>query len=295
MAKELRKLAVCLNCERSIEGENFCPSCGQENTDQIVSTRHLLRDVVDEFLKFDSKLFITVKMLLLKPGRLTQDYLEGKRARYITPLRLYFTISALFFLVYSWSGWDQQIQKIAAQQQNSLSTIGSVDQAVSSIHVKEVEPISSSDPQAAKKRTASRRVQQFARQVVAIQKYLLNNLSLLKFFFIPLTALVMQALYLRTRRLYVEHLVFAAHVNSFSYLVAIPSMCLRSFLAYNVISALAAPIYTFFAMRVVYPQPVWKMLVKCVLISVVPTLLFILLFILVSVCLLAFSLLAHSG
>ena len=98
MKREPRRSEHCLNCGRDIACENFCPSCGQENSDRIVGAGDMLRDLLDELLKFDAKLFVTLRALLTKPGYLTNEYLAGRRVRYISPVRLYFLVSAAYFL-----------------------------------------------------------------------------------------------------------------------------------------------------------------------------------------------------
>jgi len=54
-------------------------------------------DVLDSFLNWDSKFFATLGLLIVKPWRLTNDFLAGKRVRYVHPLRLYLLASILFF------------------------------------------------------------------------------------------------------------------------------------------------------------------------------------------------------
>src|SRR5437588_8681224 len=109
MAAQLTKSDTCLNCGRDVAGENFCATCGQENDHRIVSAGHLLRDVFDEFLKYDAKLLNTLRCLIVQPGFLTNEYLAGRRIRYITPLKLYFIISTFFFFTYAVSGMDKAV------------------------------------------------------------------------------------------------------------------------------------------------------------------------------------------
>ncbi|MBT8049889.1 MAG: DUF3667 domain-containing protein, partial [Gammaproteobacteria bacterium] len=60
----------------------------------------LLREMLEDFADFDSRFMRTLKPLLLKPGKLTRDYLDGRRFRYVPPLRLYiFSSILLFFLL----------------------------------------------------------------------------------------------------------------------------------------------------------------------------------------------------
>ncbi|HEY5776644.1 MAG TPA: DUF3667 domain-containing protein, partial [Xanthomonadales bacterium] len=59
----------------------------------------LLRDLMEDLLDLDSRFVRTMKPLLFKPGRLTRDYMEGRRFRYAPPMRLYIFSSIVFFLL----------------------------------------------------------------------------------------------------------------------------------------------------------------------------------------------------
>jgi Protein of unknown function (DUF3667) len=63
------------------------------------SMRELLHDALEEFAHWDGKIWETVSRLVVRPGALTCDTLEGRRARYIPPLRLYLTCSVIYFLL----------------------------------------------------------------------------------------------------------------------------------------------------------------------------------------------------
>src|SRR5262249_27492114 len=73
----------------------FCGECGQKHEPKARG----LKDLALEFIQhplIDTKLWRTLA-LLWRPGALTEDYLRGRRTRYVRPLKLYFTISVLFF------------------------------------------------------------------------------------------------------------------------------------------------------------------------------------------------------
>lgn len=100
--KKRRKVEVCHNCHTLLQPEdNYCPHCGQENHDLKVPLGHLLFEVIEGFTHLDTKLLNTLKSIFLSPGKLTKDFLEGRRGRYIPPIRLYFLASFLFFLLFS--------------------------------------------------------------------------------------------------------------------------------------------------------------------------------------------------
>ncbi len=86
----------CENCGAELQG-HWCAQCGQPAIDYRRSFRHVIADLLDEFLNWDSKFFATVALLIFKPWRLTNEFLAGKRVRYANPLRLYLLASILFF------------------------------------------------------------------------------------------------------------------------------------------------------------------------------------------------------
>jgi ribosomal protein L32 len=94
--RKLSGLIHCENCGAQLEG-HWCGQCGQAAVDYRRSFRHVIADVLESFLNWDSKFFATIALLILKPWRLTNEFLAGKRVRYVNPLRLYLLASILFF------------------------------------------------------------------------------------------------------------------------------------------------------------------------------------------------------
>jgi hypothetical protein len=88
--------ANCENCGAPLQG-HWCAQCGQPAIDYRRSFRYVIADLLDEFLNWDSKFFTTIALLIFKPWRLTNEFLAGKRVRYVNPLRLYLLASILFF------------------------------------------------------------------------------------------------------------------------------------------------------------------------------------------------------
>ena len=88
----------CLNCGAHLTGQ-YCGQCGQRAVGRFISIWQLLRDAFGDLLELDSRLWRTMIPLLIRPGLLTKDYLEGRRARYMPPFRMYLVLSLLFFVV----------------------------------------------------------------------------------------------------------------------------------------------------------------------------------------------------
>ena len=94
--REALPFTHCENCGAKLAGPH-CAQCGQAAIDYRRSFRHVIVDVLDSFLNWDSKFVATIGLLIVKPWRLTNEFLAGKRVRYLHPLRLYLLASILFF------------------------------------------------------------------------------------------------------------------------------------------------------------------------------------------------------
>jgi uncharacterized protein DUF3667 len=89
-------LTHCENCGAELQG-HWCAQCGQPAIEYRRSFRYVVADLLNEFLNWDSRFFTTIALLIFKPWRLTNEFLAGKRVRYVNPLRLYLLASILFF------------------------------------------------------------------------------------------------------------------------------------------------------------------------------------------------------
>ena len=86
----------CANCDAPLAGQ-YCAVCGQRSRARMITLWQLLREVSEVLTTLDSRLWRTLITLLFRPGRLTADYLKGRRARYAPPLRLFLGASIVFF------------------------------------------------------------------------------------------------------------------------------------------------------------------------------------------------------
>jgi hypothetical protein len=99
-------LPNCENCGALMAGP-FCAQCGQHAVDYRRSFRHVIGDVLDSFLNWDSKFFATIAWLITRPWHLTNQFLAGRRVRYVHPLRVYLLASIVFFFVVNY--WAKSI------------------------------------------------------------------------------------------------------------------------------------------------------------------------------------------
>lgn len=91
----------CQNCNSVIPDEGrFCPVCGQSVMDIRQPWIPLLKQLLGEVFDWDGRMITTLKRLLLSPGRLTLEFVQGHRIRHTPPVRLYLAVSLLFFFIF---------------------------------------------------------------------------------------------------------------------------------------------------------------------------------------------------
>ena len=108
---------LCKNCNSELLGI-YCSECGQKNT-ELLSVKAIVKELTDNVFSFDSRFFITLKYLIIKPGFLTKEYWAGRRTTYLPPLRMYLVLSVLSFFLHSFM--DEGISFMEAPNQNSNS------------------------------------------------------------------------------------------------------------------------------------------------------------------------------
>lgn len=89
----------CLNCNAQLQGK-YCHICGQENIESRETVWHLVSHFFEDITHFDGKFFNTLKLLTFRPGFLSREYMMGRRASYLNPIRMYVFTSAFFFLIF---------------------------------------------------------------------------------------------------------------------------------------------------------------------------------------------------
>src|SRR6516164_3976428 len=87
----------CDNCGAAVAGR-YCAACGQRREAPVHSLWHFSQVAAEDLTHADSRLWRTLGALLFRPGFLTREFLDGRRARYLPPVRLYLVLSVVFFL-----------------------------------------------------------------------------------------------------------------------------------------------------------------------------------------------------
>ena len=89
----------CLNCQQPLDtSECYCHHCGQLNSTKRLTFNDFFEEFFSGIFAYDSRLYRTLRALLFKPGKISKDYIEGKRQRYANPYKFYLSVSILFFI-----------------------------------------------------------------------------------------------------------------------------------------------------------------------------------------------------
>lgn len=202
-----QETGACPNCGTQLIGK-YCHHCGEKQIHgHDLTLRHFFLHALHEFTHLDSKVFATVRYLFTRPGFLTQEFVAGRRSRYMKPLALFLIASALFFVVGSFvmlSGFE--VRKLT-----NADKTGKMDAAWDKLAQKKHLP----------KEIIVDRVQETMHKVATAAQ--LANV-------VAMAALL--ALLFR-RRYFVEHLVFSLHFLSFTYLASVLTAPLHAVLTHR--------------------------------------------------------------
>ncbi len=100
--------AACLNCGTPLLGA-YCHACGQRgHVHRTLSA--FFHDLLHGVLHFEGKTWRTLPLLVWKPGKLTREYIDGRRARYVSPIALFLFVVFLSFAAFSLLGAGGAVQ-----------------------------------------------------------------------------------------------------------------------------------------------------------------------------------------
>lgn len=272
--KKYREETNCLNCGAEVPGK-FCSNCGQENVEQRDNFFHMVGHFISDYLHFDSKFFRSLIPLFTKPGFLTKEYWEGRRTRYIPPLRLFFFVTILFVVMtsYFYNRFGQQLK----------DSIVHADPIVLSEEAERVMKM----PDTAKiyvarwKQTVTAKKLRDELEGERIRfgniqqgfDLVFKNFKYVMFFLLPVYALIFKVLFLRRRPFYIDHLIYAMHLQSFAYfllsvVLLLPFIIELNFSIMRATAFFAILLYISFSLHYLYRQALWKTILKSVLATI---------------------------
>jgi hypothetical protein len=269
--------ASSLNCDTPLAGP-FCSACGQRDIPPYPSVRELIVDAFWELSGWDGRFAATVRKLMTRPGALTVDFLEGRRVRYLSPLRLYLMASLVYFLLAAIapaigkpSGTTVEMGGVKIGTTTSTSTAERVGNAAERAADTQ-KPLEGAarDSALVGIAKAPKIMQPLLRRLVldpaGFKRGLADTMPKMLFALLPVFAAVI-AIFYRGKN-YPEHLYFAIHFHAFAF-VALSIVALSRFThrtpvvaAADLAALVGIPTYATLAFRRVYGGGVIKTLFK---------------------------------
>jgi Protein of unknown function (DUF3667) len=269
MKKHYRAENNCLNCGATLQGK-FCDVCGQENLEIKESFGHMMNHAISDYFHFDEQFFRTLKPLLFKPGKLTQEYMAGRRVSYLHPIKMYIFISFIYFLVAFYQNQSLVVIKdngvthkelaeinnsiksspflTAAKKKSTLEKInqfkivkgkdGKTDTIYPNLINRFVSQMGDTTYEqyltSQQKLPAAKRDGTFMRKFTKMQfkfskdgnekgkelsEAITHDMPKLMFLLLPMFALILKIAFSRSKKFYIEHLIYSFHLHSFVFLV----------------------------------------------------------------------------
>ncbi|MBC7399976.1 MAG: DUF3667 domain-containing protein [Mucilaginibacter sp.] len=184
---------ACTNCGHNLT-ENFCPYCGEKRFDKKqLSIKHFIEETFEGFVHFDNKFISTLKLLFTKPGLLSLDHIEGRQSRHMKPIAFFLVINLLFFMLMTVvNPFSLHLYNyITFQPFVNFNTQHIIHEKLNATHL-----------------TLAEYTRVFDTKIHSDSKGYI-------FALIPLYGFLCWLLFIRYKRMAVEHLVFATHFAAF--------------------------------------------------------------------------------
>ena len=231
----LETATQCRNCGTPTSGR-FCPECGQTTNEHVPGAREFAYDLFHNYLSPKGMLWQTLYLLMIHPGRLTVEYIAGRRVRFIAPPRLYLGASVALFALVKLFGvllpevhvkGRQYAVMFSYSQPNAAAAPQALPASPQKITPPAAKPTARPDQPgwlAKFNPEWDRKLLQFGKQSDAQKAAILSNgffanVPYAMFCTLPLFALYLQLLYPRARLRFGNHMVFTLHANAFSFIV----------------------------------------------------------------------------
>jgi hypothetical protein len=253
----------CKNCDAALLGR-YCVNCSQAADVHVPSTRELVHELLEGLTHSDSRLWRTLTTLWFKPGKLTEEFVAGRRVAYLPPFRLYLVVSIVFFLAVSFMHSGAQVMNF----DDALKPGGTPASMVPLGN----KPITSClDMEASGHPSWTQRLQHICGALSKdnggdnLMHVAIGTMSKAMFVFLPLVAFLHMLMYWWPRYRYAEHLLFFVHVHAFYFTAGILIVSLiQAADSWPKVAGLAGffetilgwtlPVYTVIAIHRVFPR-----------------------------------------
>jgi hypothetical protein len=263
---ELANRKICRNCKAPLHGD-YCSVCGQQENRPDIHFSEILGDTIGNLFVWDSRFYRTLIPLLVRPGFLTLEFIEGRKAGYVPPIRLYLFISFFLFLLLSLVPTEGLVKLDSDGYGNIVIGSKSVEPDIPGQDIPQ-KPGSEARGIAFEfdgwddankpawiidlEGRANENIDSIGNDPGAFLSLLIQRLPQMMFLLLPVFAALVQLSYLFSPFHYLQHLVFSLHYHTFIYL-----LYLVGWLTHRVGSS-AADAFFFLALLVYLPLALKK-------------------------------------
>lgn len=222
---------TCANCQTELaQNDNYCPYCGQKVQDLRIGFWQLTVEFLSNNFNFDTRLGRSAIALVTRPGKLTKEFNEGKRANYVKPLQMYFFVSFVFFLMAGLfdqetstdTGLPSSIRFTMDGEQKDLMDITRTDslgeEAAEEMLVNQIFDNDSLDDFSRK--AASQLVKMTTPEGLNnLMDTLYSNVSIAMFALMPLFGAILWLMVRKQNPFYIDSLIFSIHFHTMAFLL----------------------------------------------------------------------------
>jgi hypothetical protein len=220
------RVATCTNCGTTLAGE-YCQACGQKRFDE--SDRrfgHLLHQFVASATDLDGRFWRSIRALAFRPGLLSREYFDGRRARWISPVSLFLAVSVVYFIAPSLGGdltlqFNQQVSghvrqlALGPDETQSAQQLASTGQFYSPLAERWIDERVRRRDEAARAASAGAIGYSYRDYRLAYDAKANDVSKAMVILHVPFAALALMLMFAGQRRYYAEHFVFALHYLAF--------------------------------------------------------------------------------
>lgn len=216
---------LCPNCQTSYDiSYKYCPECGQANSKLKLDFKYFVSEFIAAMFNVDSKIFRTLKLLFFKPGKLSKEFIAGRRNSYIAPVRLYLIGSLIYFTISSFFNNPIKYTGDLTNESDSIANILTLNNLDSLQVILPIEDSSNlfegSGDSILRENFGEARLKKLGTKEgrEKLKDNIMGYIPIGMFIFVPLTALLFFLLF-RKDTYYIEHLIFVIHLQTLFYLI----------------------------------------------------------------------------
>lgn len=270
-------MTLCTNCGTDLRGL-FCSHCGQAAKSRRGPILQVTKEFADDIFSIDSKVIKSLSVLLVKPGVLSQQFLNGKRASVLPPVRLYLVMSILFFFVFQIPSPDVSKDNVyigpvllgkekPTEGENKFSLVMFDASKDANFFEKWHNNFFLDKKEIMTKTNAQVTIDRMFNSLEDILPHLLV-------LFLPVFAFVLKLLYYfkrieKEKILYFDHLIFCLHFQTWLMAMVLIIYALALQNPWWTVLTIFIPIYLAKAQKIVYQQTYWLVIPKTIFIIII--------------------------